>query len=903
MAGLDASDLLSGGRSVVSGRDAGYQPRQDKPVPDIASAHKGRAMTDSEFQGLVFSWATDARNYSDEFLATERYNSTLYYRGHLPDVDLDAAQEDRSSAVMTEVRDTILGIMPDLLRIFFSADGVVKFNPVPTPDPELYVRRCKEADQATAYVQNVVLKVDNPDSFRTFYDAFQDAAVRKTGLIKWWWEKTRKPTYSAHTGLSEEQALALAADPEVEVIGKRAYLDPTFIPPESAIPPPMFRKSEVGFEDRASGEDHCAECTHFKPPGGCELVAGAIAPQSWCELYDRAPAQIPASAPASPIPAAVGMAGAGLASQQSGSGAVPEQPMASASGVAAPQGLAAAAPVGGSPVLPVNPGNSSPPMVYDLKIKRIKQQGRVRIRAVPCENIIVARRGVSVDRTSLFGMTEDKTVGDFLAEGLIDDPEELADCDMDPAHDGDNWETQARRPQIMSLQGPADNPAADPSMRIVKYGELYVTADRDGDGIPELIRVITGGIQYKILHEEPVDDIPFADFCPYPEAHQFFGESIADLTRDIQRIKSRILRDMLDSLAQSVTPQVGVVEGQVNLDDVLNPDTSRVIRMRQPGMVQPINMPFVGKEAMPVLDLMTQVRENRTGQSDASAGLDPAVLQSSTRAAVQATLTKAQSRVEMVARIFAETGMRRLFRGVLRETIKHCDEPRAVRLNGEVAVIDPRHWNAEMDVEPTLMLGRGSQQDQQQSLTDILAKQELILQTLGPDNPIVTLDQYSYTLRKLVELSGWRNATSFFNDMSQMDSQAKQQAIQQMTQQMAAKAGAGKSGPDPQIEQAKIASQEKQAQMKLQLEQMKEQNALALELLKIKGQYQIQLLQMQADHQQAIDQATVNGHMERFNAMLDAHVAHHGNVMANAAKIHIAGLNGKNGKNGNGASQ
>ena len=891
---VDPGDLV--GRAIPSGRDVGYEPRRDKPLPDIASAHKGRAMTDSEFQGLVFSWATDARNYSDEFLSTERYNSTLYYRGHLPDVDLDAAQEDRSSAVMTEVRDTILGIMPDLLRIFFSADGVVKFNPVATPDPQLYARRCKEADQATAYVQNVVLKVDNPDSFRTFYDAFQDAAVRKTGLIKWWWEKTRKPTYSTHTGLSEEQAIALAADPEVEVLGKRAYLDPTFIPPESIPSMPRFRKREVGFEDHASKEDHCGECRHFKPPGGCELVAGAISPESWCELYDRAEA----------VEAGTGSIGsqspllAGAAAPAGPGGSAPAGPGGLAAATpSAPQapGMAASA-GGGSNGLPV-PALPPPPMVYDLKIKRIKEQGRVRIRAVPCENVIVARRGVSVDRTSLFGMTEDKTVGDFLAEGLIDDPEELADCDMDPAHDGDNWETQARRPQIMSLQGPADNPAADPSMRIVKYGELYVTADRDGDGIPELIRVITGGIQYKILREESVDDVPFADFCPYPEAHQFFGESIADLTRDIQRIKSRILRDMLDSLAQSVTPQVGVVEGQVNLDDVLNPDTSRVIRMRQPGMVQPINMPFVGKEAMPVLDLMTQVRENRTGQSDASAGLDPAVLQSSTRAAVQATLTKAQSRVEMVARIFAETGMRRLFRGILRETIRNNDEPRAVLLNGEVAVIDPRHWNAEMDVEPTLMLGRGSQQDQQQSLTEIITKQELILQTLGPDNPIVTLDQYSYSLRKFVELSGWRNATSFFNDMSQMDPQQKQQVIQQMTQQMAAKAGAGKSGPDPAIEQAKIASQEKIQQMKMQLEAQKDQAALQLEALKMKAQMQVQILQMQADHQQAMDQAMVDSHTSRFNTMVDAHVAHHGNIMAHAAKVHIAGMNGK----GNGVSK
>src|SRR5215471_6915599 len=534
----------------------------------VPAARLGRAMTDQEFQSLVFEWSSDARYYVDEFISHERHDATEYYKGRLPDVDKDVADEDRSMAVLTEVRDTVLGMMPDLLRIFFSADGVVKYNPVPCDDPAMYERRCQEAEQATAYVQNVVLNVDNPDSFISFHDAFQDALVRKTGFIKWYWEKSKRPIYSTHTGLTEEMALALAADDEIEILAKREYQ--------------------------------------------CQGLDGAVYP------------------------------------------------------------------------------------CFDVKTKRLVERGKLCIRAIPCEHIIIARRGSRVDRTSLFGITEEKTVGDLIAEGWIEEAEDVADCDYDPTI-SDNWETQARRPQEATAIGPSDDPPHDPSMRIIKYGEIYITADRDGDGIAELIRVVTAGTQYKILAETPVDDVPVAAFSPYPEAHQFFGESVTDLTRDIQRIKSRILRDTLDSLAQSVTPQTAVVEGQVNLDDVLNPDTSKVVRMRQPGMVQPMVVPFVGKEAMPILDFMTQVRENRTGQSDASAGLDPSVLQSSTLAAVQATLSKAQSRVEMVARIFAETGMRRLFVGILHDLIKNIDQPRAVRLTGnQMAIVDPRQWNAEM---------------------------------------------------------------------------------------------------------------------------------------------------------------------------------------------------------------
>ena len=218
---------------------ANPRPDKDETTADPKATKRrpgrlGRAMTDLEFQGLVFDWATDARNYVEEFLAQERYHATEYYKGHLPDVDEDAAQEDRSRAVMTEVRDTVLGIMPELLRIFFSADGVVEFQPVACSDPQEFAQREQQAQQATSYFRDVVLKTDNPDSFMSFHDAFQDALVRKTGFLRYQWEKNRKPIYSSHTGLSQEQAMALAADEGVEVLGQREYDDPNAPPP-----PPM----------------------------------------------------------------------------------------------------------------------------------------------------------------------------------------------------------------------------------------------------------------------------------------------------------------------------------------------------------------------------------------------------------------------------------------------------------------------------------------------------------------------------------------------------------------------------------------------------------------------------------------------------------------------------------------
>jgi hypothetical protein len=193
----------------------------------------------------------------------------------------------------------------------------------------------------------------------------------------------------------------------------------------------------------------------------------------------------------------------------------------------------------------------------------------------------------------------------------------------------------------------------DLASRKIEYIEAYLYVDMDGDGIAELRRVCVGGSAYRILHNEPCDHIPFVDFCPDPEPHTFFGMSIADVVMDIQLIKSNILRNMLDSLAQSIHPRTAVVEGQVNLEDVMNTEVGGVIRMRAPGMVQPFSQPFVGQAAFPMLQYMDELRENRTGISKAAAGLDANALQSSTRAAVAATVTAAQQHIELICRILS----------------------------------------------------------------------------------------------------------------------------------------------------------------------------------------------------------------------------------------------------------
>ena len=400
------------------------------------------------------------------------------------------------------------------------------------------------------------------------------------------------------------------------------------------------------------------------------------------------------------------------------------------------------------------------PMVHDVQIKRITKDGRIKIMAVPPEELLLDRRARSFDDATIIAHRQMATVADLMSMGYDQDEieENLSTTDLDS-----NDEYLARQPLSTTF---GTNDAANPMMRRVLYVEAYSRVDYDGDGIAELRKVCCMGGSYKVVRNLPASYIPFADFPCDPEPHTSPLEamSIFDITRDLQEIKSEILRNTLDSLAQSIHPRTAVVEGQVNIDDVLNNETGAIIRMRAPGMVQPLTTPFVGQAAFPMMEYMDQIKEDRTGMSKAAMGLNADALQSSTKAAVNATISASQGRIELTARILAE-GMKKLFKGILFLAITHQDKARMVRLRNEWVQIDPRFWDATMDASINIALGNGDTNEKLQALMMIMAKQEQILQQLGPTNPLVTPQQFSNTLRKIVELSGFKDTTSFFQSI------------------------------------------------------------------------------------------------------------------------------------------
>ena len=444
-----------------------------------------------------------------------------------------------------------------------------------------------------------------------------------------------------------------------------------------------------------------------------------------------------------------------------------------------------------------------PPSVHAVRVTYVHPDGRVRLEAVPPEEFLISREAKSLEDSDYVAHRRVVTVSELVAMGYdYDEVSSLASA-------YDEMETNVERYTRNKALTNEMNERYDPAMKKVLYVENYIKVDYDGDGIAELRKVCTAGDGNTILMNEPCAMVPFAVFCPDPEAHDFFGMSIADTVMDIQRIKSSIMRNTLDSLAMSIHPRMAITEGMVNIEDVLSTETGAIIRQRQAGQVQPLAMPFVGQQAFPVLQYMDEIKEARTGISKASAGLDAGALQSSTASAVQATVSAAQQHIELIARIFAETGMKQLYKIVLHLLTTHQDRARMVRLTNEFVPIDPRAWNANMDVTINVALGRGSDSERMMMMRQISDMQKEAIMQMGPVNPLTDMNKLANTLKSMTELAGFKDASQFWSDPAQFQA-PPQEDKPDINEQLIA----------VQIQQIQADIQKKAAELQLEREKM-----------------------------------------------------------------------------------
>ena len=502
-------------------------------------AKKNNKMTDSELASHLSSEIEQATGHMNSELSNQREDSMKYYLGEKFGNEIDG----RSEIVTTDVRDTVEYIMPSLMRIFTTHNNIAEFEPQGPEDVQM-------AQQATDYVNYVFNKQNN--GFKVLYDAFKDALISKTGVIKHYWEEKTEVTTENYANLTEIEYQSILANDDLEVLEHTET---------------MVQKAQV---------------------------------------------------------------------DENGMMVSPEV------------------------------------ITHDVKAKRTKSGGQVRVVSVPPEEFLISRRAVDIESAQFICHRVKKTVSDLILEGY-----DKATVEDLPTYSQSQAEFNEERLARFSYDDDSIPPdEGEGASRQVWLDECYTYIDLDGDGIAELRKITKGG--NKILENIEIDYIPFSAICPLPIPHKFYGMSVADTVKDIQLIKSTIVRNILDNMYLTNNARYAVLAGQVELDDLLTSRPGGIVRMRAPNAVTPLPSPQITGDAFNMVKYLDQVREERSGVSKMTQGLNPDVLTSHvTSGAISAATEASMQRIELIARIFAETGIKDVFKCIY-QLIQRYEDREAV---------------------------------------------------------------------------------------------------------------------------------------------------------------------------------------------------------------------------------
>lgn len=521
---------------------------------------------------------------------------------------------------------------------------------------------------------------------------------------------------------------------------------------------------------------------------------------------------------------------------------------------------------------------STPPkMLHDISIKRTSKQHRLCVVNVPPEEFLISRMAKGIDDTPFVAHRVQRTLSDLIAAGYPrDQVMRLADDNNWVQYNSEAVERRVNDDEWLT-QNTNQGQGADPLMRRVWLIESYVHCDFDGDGIAELRKVVKAG--FEILENEMVDGNPFADMTPIIMPHRFFGKSLADVTMDWQDVKTALLRQLLDALYLGNNPRYEAVEGQVNFDDLLTARPGGVVRTKAPGQIAQLITQDVSGQALTGLQYIEQVITDRTGSQKNGAAIDPDALHNVTAAAASMAQNGALQKIELIARVFAETGFKRLFKLMLKEATRYQDKPAMIRLNGSWAEINPREWTQGFDLSISVGLGTGNRDQQAAQLKDLMMIQQALLQ-IG----VATPQNIYATVSKLPSVLGYKNEDQFFTDPSKNpppqhpDPEAAKAQAQMQVEQMKAQV---KAQTDAQAKQAEVAVERERMQMQAQVDTHRQQveaqqkaleaqNLKELEQIKLQAQMQLEQFKAEMQQQTAIAVAKINAEAQVMRAQLQA---------------------------------
>ena len=465
-------------------------------------------------------------------------------------------------------------------------------------------------------------------------------------------------------------------------------------------------------------------------------------------------------------------------------------------------------------------GQLPQPITHDAVVKRTRESGQVCIEPVPPEEFLINKYAKGIEDARFVGHRVKKTKSELLAQGY-------PKAKLERAFSAQEAEWKSERLARFDYDGDSSYPNGDIDDG-VWVTECYIRVDFDNDGIDELRKITKVGDE--LLDNEAVDSVPFSSLTPVPMPHKFYGLSIYDLISDLQLIKTTLMRNLLDNMYLTNNGRYEVVEGQANLDDLMTSRPGGIVRVRTPGAVSPLATPQLDQNSFNMLGYLDSIREERTGVNKNSMGIGDGGLKShQTATGVAQVMTAAQQKIELIARVFAETGMKDLANSVYQLVQKFESPEKIVRLNNKWTTLYPAEWKEKMDCTAQVGLGFGNKDMNLMHLGQLAQTIQMVAQHPAAGMMIKPKNVYNL-IAEQIKAMGMKNVEDFITDPGEGD--------------------LPEQGPGPE-EQAKQAEMQLKAEeLKIKMQKLQTESTLKQREMELDAQLAQQELELKASEAQ-----------------------------------------------------
>lgn len=460
-----------------------------------------------------------------------------------------------------------------------------------------------------------------------------------------------------------------------------------------------------------------------------------------------------------------------------------------------------------------------------IKIAIKSTSGRVVLESIPPEQFRLNsdHNSINLDGAKFTAHVVSRTISDLIKEGydpvLLDSigdnigefPSDFRFYAQNESVDHDSWHN------------------GDPSMRELDVAECYMQIDVNGDGIAEYCKITVAGrnTPTNILSIEEMSYSPWVSTTGILMSHKFRGLSIFDRLRQIQDQKTSLLRNILDNVYLQNNQRNIVVEGQVNMDDVLVSRPGGIIRAKRIDAILPLQTPPLGQDAFNMMNYLDSVRAGRVGVAPEGEVTPQRIGERVGSEGVAQLLTAKEELVGLIVRVIAETGVKPLCTKIRDLCTKHIDSVQDYKLRGMWIKTVPSQWMQRTRTTVRVGTGTGNHQKQINALGQVIQLQGTIQQVPGqtlvnPAKVYATIDDFC----KFSELNG---ASKYFLDPSSPEGmQASQQTAQAMQQEQQKQEQQNMALLQAQVQLSQAELQKAQAQqdnvaLKAQIEQLKSQ--------------------------------------------------------------------------------